>query len=178
MALQWIEDEFASLDLGDKRLDKRAKTITEDLASMANSPPDSCQNASALEAAYRFANNPKVQPKAILGAHHAASIQRARQCETVILAQDTTVIDLTKPNRQVEGAGPLESNDKYGFFLHPLYAMDAQGIPLGIVDEVIWTRDTIRDDLSRKERAALRRQACYEEKEVTAGWKCSKAASR
>lgn len=165
MALQWIEKEFEALNLGDKRLNKRAKIITEDLASMADSPPDSCQNASALEAAYRFANNPKVQPDAILDAHHAASIARARQCDTVILAQDTTVIDLTKPNRQVEGAGPLEANDKYGFFLHPLYALDSQGIPLGMVDEVIWTRDTIRDDLSRKERAALRRQACYEEKE-------------
>lgn len=165
MALQWIEDEYASLQLGDKRLSDRAKIITEDLSSMADSPPDSCQNASALEAAYRFANNPKVQPHAILDAHRAASIERMRKCGTVILAQDTTVIDLTKPNRQVEGAGPLEANNKYGFFLHPLYAMDTQGIPLGMVDQVIWTRDTIRDDLIRKERAALRRQACYEEKE-------------
>ena len=165
MALQWIEEEFTSLQLGDKRLNKRARIMTEQLASMAESPPDRCQNASSLEAPYRFANNPKVQPKAILDAHYTASIARARQCETVILAQDTTIVDLTKPSCQVQGAGPLEANNKFGFFLHPLYAIDSKGIPLGMVDEVIWVRETIRDDLSRQERTALRRQACYEEKE-------------
>jgi IS4 transposase len=165
MALQWIENEFASLDLGDKRLDRRAKIITQHLSSMADSPPDSCQNASSLEATYRFANNPKVQPEAILDAHYTASVARLRRCKTVIFAQDTTIIDLTKPQCQVKGAGSLEANNKFGFFLHPLYAIQSNGIALGMVDEVIWVRETIRDDLSPKERAALRRQACYEEKE-------------
>ena len=165
MALQWIESEFATLDLGDKRRDRRAKIIVEQLSSMAESTPDACQDHAALAAAYRFADNSEVDPQAILDAHRKAAICRAAQCHTVILVQDTTIIDLTKPKRQVKGAGPLESNDKFGFFLHPLYAIDGQGVPLGIVDHVIWTRKPIQDDLSRAERAALRRQACYEEKE-------------
>lgn len=165
MALQWIEDEFATLDLGHKRRERRAKIIVEQLSSMADSTPDACKDNAALEAAYRFADNDAISPEAILDAHNQSAIARSRQCETVILAQDTTVIDLTKPKRQVQGAGPLESNDKYGFFLHPLYAISDVGIPLGIFDQLIWVRDPIRDDLSRAEKTAQRRQACYEEKE-------------
>lgn len=165
MALQWIEDEFATLNLGDKRLNKRAAIMVEQISSMADSPPDACQDSSSLEASYRFADNSKAEPKVILEAHHAATIERIRQRDTVILAQDTTVIDLTKPQCQVKGAGPLETNNQSGFFFHPLYAIDSDGIPLGLVDEVIWIREPIRDDLSRKERKAIRRQDAYEDKE-------------
>jgi hypothetical protein len=165
MALQWIEDEFATLDLRDIRRERRAKTIVEQLSSMADSTPDACQGDAALEATYRFADNDAISPDAILDAHHKAAIKRSAQCKTVIFAQDTTVVDLTKPNRQVKGAGPLESNDKFGFFLHPIYAIDESGIPLGVVDQITWVREPIRNDLTRAEKAALRRQACYEEKE-------------
>lgn len=165
MALQWIEDEFSTLDLNDKRRERRAKIIVEQLSSMADSTPDACRDNAALEATYRFADNEAISPDAILLAHRQAAIARSADCDTVILAQDTTIIDLTKPKLQVKGAGPLESNDKFGFFFHPLYAISEQGIPLGIVDHLTWIRDPIRDDLTRAERAAQRRQACYEEKE-------------
>ena len=165
MALQWIEDEFSTLDLNDKRRERRAKIIVQQLSSMADSTPDACRDNAALEATYRFADNDAISPDAILLAHRQAAIARSAGCHTVILAQDTTIIDLTKPKLQVTGAGPLESNDKFGFFFHPLYAISEQGVPLGIVDHVTWVRDPIRDDLTRAERAAQRRQACYEEKE-------------
>jgi hypothetical protein len=128
-------------------------------------PPEVCRNASASEATYRPPNSPNVQPDASLEAHYTASIERARQCETVILVQDTTIVDLTKPSRQVKGAGPREAHNKFGFYSHPLYAIDSQGISLGFVVEVIWFRDTLCDDLSRTERTAFCRQACCEEKE-------------
>jgi len=165
MALQWIEDEFSTLDLNDKRRERRAKIIVQQLSSMADSTPDACRDNAALEATYRFADNDAISPDAILLAHRQAAVTRSAGCDTVILAQDTTIIDLTKPKLQVKGAGPLESNDKFGFFFHPLYAISEQGVPLGIVDHVTWVRDPIRDDLTRAERAAKRRQACYEEKE-------------
>jgi IS4 transposase len=165
MALQWIEEEFSTLDLNDKRRERRARIIVEQLSTMADSTPDACRDNAALEATYRFADNAAISPEAILVSHRQAAISRSAACDMVILAQDTTVIDLTKPKLQVKGAGPLESNDKFGFFFHPLYAISEQGVPLGIVDHVTWVRDPIRDDLTRSERAAQRRQACYEEKE-------------
>jgi hypothetical protein len=163
--MEWIEDEFSMLDLSVARRERRAKIIVEHLSSMAESTPDACRDNAALEAAYRFANNNAILPDAILDAHRQAAIVRLAQGDTVILAQDTTIVDLTKPKRQVQGAGPLESNDKFGFFFHPLYANSEQGVPLGIVDHVTWVRAPIEDNLTRAERATQRRQACYEEKE-------------
>jgi hypothetical protein len=114
----------------------------------------------ALAASYRFANNSAISPDAISDAHHQAAIARSAQFPTVVLAQDTTTIDLTKPKQQVKGAGPLESNEKYGFFLHPLYAISEQGIPVGIVDHVLWTREFIRTNLNKAEKERLRKQLC------------------
>lgn len=165
MALQWIDAEFETLDLNDKRREKRAKITLERYASMAESQPDASQDKSVLEATYRVANNSAISPNSILQAHRDAAVNRLSEHKTIILAQDTTIIDLTKPKRQVKGAGPLEANDKFGFFFHPLYAMSESGIPLGIVDSITWIRDPIRDDLTRAERAEERRKACYEEKE-------------
>lgn len=165
MALQWIEDEFASLELGDRRRVRRAKTIVGQFSRIAESTPDACPDPAALEATYRFANNSAICPEAILDAHNQAAIARTAQQATVILAQDTTLVDLTKPNRQVRGAGPLESDDKRGFFFHPLYAISEAGLPLGIVDQVIWTRASIRSDLTGPEKSTLRKQLAFEEKE-------------
>jgi hypothetical protein len=165
MVSQWIEDEFSTLDLNDKRRDRRAKIIVQQLSSMADSTPDACRDNAALEATYRFADSDAISPNTILLAHRDAAMARSNGCETVILAQDTTIIDLTKPRLQVKGAGPLESNDKFGYFFHPLYAISEQGVPLGIMDHVTWVREPLRNDLTRAEKAAQRRQACYEEKE-------------
>ena len=73
----WIDVELASLDLGDKRRDRRAGLILDHLAQIAESTPDACQSKASLEATYRFMNNPAVQADAILQAHNQASIRRA-----------------------------------------------------------------------------------------------------
>lgn len=43
MALQWTDAEFGKLALGDRRRDKRAKIILEQLASIAESQPDAAR---------------------------------------------------------------------------------------------------------------------------------------
>jgi hypothetical protein len=165
MVAAWVESEFASLDLRDERRDKRARIIVDSLAQICESQPEAAKSRAALRANYRFVDNPNISPEAILQAHNQASIDRTAQHDSIILAQDTTVIDLTKPNRQVRGAGPLESVDKRGLFLHPLYAMTESGLPLGIVDQVIWTREQIHTELTKAEKERLRKQTVFEEKE-------------
>lgn len=165
MVAAWVDEEFATLRLGDQRLDKRAAMILYRLSQFAESPPEVCRDKAALEATYRFASNPRAQPEAILKAHNEASVARSTKHPSVVLVQDTTVVDLTKPSRQVEGAGPLESNDKSGCFVHPLYAITESGLPLGLVDQVIWTRSRVRSELSRAEKERLRKEMAFEEKE-------------
>lgn len=163
--MEWIESEFASLDLGHAKRDRRVKRIVEQFSKMAESQPDACMDKAALKALYRVSDNPAIPSSAILDAHNQAAIERTASQDVVILAQDTTIVDLTKPKRQVQGAGPLESDDKFGFFLHPLYAISEGGIPLGVVDQVLWSRESIITDMETSQKAKLRKQACYEEKE-------------
>jgi len=165
MDVNWITTEFATLELGDERRNSRAEIILDQLSHISDSQPDAAKSKAALKANYRFVNNSNVLPEGILDAHNQATILRTTQYTDVILTQDTTIIDLTKPNVQVRGAGPLESNDKRGLFLHPLYALSEAGLPLGIVDQVIWTREEIVTNLTTKEKDAIRKQEVFEEKE-------------
>ena len=165
MDASWASMELGGLDLGDERRNRRARRILDDLGQICESQPEAAKSTAVLKAQYRFIDNENNTPEAILHAHNQSSIERTSQYERVILAQDTTDIDLTKPNRQVEGAGPLESNDKRGFFTHPLYALTEEGLPLGIVDQVMWTREQIHTDLNRAEKGRRRKQTAFEEKE-------------
>lgn len=165
MVAAWVTKELAGLDLGDTRRERRAGIIIDDLSQISESQPEAAKSKAALKANYRFIGHPENSPEAILDAHNQASIQRTSEHGSVFLVQDTSVVDLTKPRRQVEGVGPLESDDKRGVFLHPLYAVSEQGLPLGIVDQVIWTREKIRTDLTKAQKARLRREAVFEEKE-------------
>jgi len=58
----------------------------------------------------------------------------------VVLAQDTTEVDVTRPVRQVTGAGPLDGGVRRGALLHPLHAFTPDGTPLGTLQAVAWTR--------------------------------------
>lgn len=165
MDASWADKELESLDLGDARRNRRAKIILDRLGQVCESQPDAAQSTAMLKAQYRFIHHEENTPEAILNAHHQASIARTAEYDRVILAQDTTLIDVTKPHCQVAGAGPLESNDKRGFFTHPLYALTEAGLPLGIVDQVTWTRESINTDWDRSEKERLRKQMVFEEKE-------------
>jgi len=61
------------------------------------------------QACYRFFNNDRVTPNKILQPHIEATHRRIAAVDFVLLVQDTTEIDLTRPEQQVEGAGPMDS---------------------------------------------------------------------
>lgn len=167
MIAKWVEHEFAEIDLKDKRRNQRAKVIATALAAASESAPDAARGATtaALDATYRFMRNDAIAPEAILQSHSTASIRRTTQHERVLLVQDTTEIDLTKPQRQVKGAGPLSSNSRFGFYLHPLMAYTQCGIPLGIVACHHWTREAIDCESTPNEKRKIRNRLPIEEKE-------------
>lgn len=81
-----------------------------------------------------------------------------------LLVQDTTEIDLTRPQQQVDGAGPLDCESRRGAFFHPMIAFDTAGVPLGVVGQKSWTREEI-SRASKAEKAKKRQQTPIEEKE-------------
>ena len=117
-----LKDEVRDAAIGDQRLTKRLGKVIEQLgAKPTMSVPAATRGRAEMEAAYRFFDNDKVSPEKILQPHIEATRERISQAETVLLVQDTTDIDLTRPSQQVKGAGRLEGDTRRGvFFIHYL----------------------------------------------------------
>jgi hypothetical protein len=83
----------------------------------------------------------------------------------VLLVQDTTEMNLTGPQQQVEGAGPLDGGARRGVFVHAMEAFGVDGTPLGAVSVNIWTRDDPVQKRSVQEKARERAKLSIEQKE-------------
>jgi Transposase DNA-binding/Transposase Tn5 dimerisation domain len=164
MLAPWVADEMQTADLNDKRITDRLKIVLSQLGKRPTlSIPAACGGRAEMTAAYRFFDNEKTTFKDILRPHSDATRDRIGAQPVVILAQDTTEIDLTKPDMIVRGAGPLDGNARRGALLHVLHGFTPDGTPLGTVFADAWTRDEQVGcaTLSRAQRA----QTPIEEKE-------------
>src|SRR4029079_7452089 len=66
----------------------------------------------------------------VLAPHVTRTRERMAEQKVVLLVQDTTEIDLTRPKQEVVGAGALDGS-RSGFLLHEMQAFTPAGIPLG-----------------------------------------------
>lgn len=162
----WIEEEFRTLDLNDDRLDRRVRLVVHRLSQKPGHKfTTACPNRAERKGAYRLVNNPFATAEQILAPHTEVTRQRIAEHPVVIISQDTSEADLTRPNEQVEGTGPLNESDRLGLYFHHLFALTPQRIPLGTLQTTIWARDAEAFALSAREKAALRKKKPIEEKE-------------
>ena len=160
-----LGEEMSECDFGDERLNKRACSIVDTFSSHPNvSIPAAFSSRSDLEACYRFFDNESVTPEKILRPHIEATYKRIERIDFVLLVQDTTEIDLTRPKQQVRGAGPMDCESRRGAFYHPVVAFTESGVALGIVGQKAWTRTAISKD-DDKTKQAKRRKTPIEDKE-------------
>lgn len=140
---QWVEDEFAELDLGDARLDKRAKLL---MARFSGNPtasiPKSCNGWGETVATYRFLENDTVDWRDIMAPHWEKTQERMTEYPLVLCLQDTTEINFN--GQQIEGLGPLSYEVQRGMYLHPTIAVTPERLQLGVVDAWMWARE-LRD---------------------------------
>lgn len=130
---QGIGAEFESLGLGDKRLDSRARKLLEAFAANpAASINAACDGWSDTLAAYRFFDNPNVEPESILASHRKATQKRIAKEDVVLLVQDTTDLDFSK--HPPHDAGVLDKDYRFGLFDHSHIAFTPQGLCLGVVE--------------------------------------------
>ncbi len=158
MLAPWVMNEVKTAKLNDKRLNDRLAQVLSLLAARPTaSIPAACGGRAEMAAAYRFCENPKTSFEAVLQPHFDATRERMAAQPVVILPQDTTEIDVTRPDQQVMGAGPLDAGSRRGALLHVLHAFTPDGTPLGTVDATAWVREEtpVCAPLSRAERAAI-----------------------
>jgi Transposase Tn5 dimerisation domain/Transposase DNA-binding len=162
----WIEEELRTADLKDKRLDRRFKCVLDRLSQKPSLKFNAaCRGSAEVKGAYSFVNNKHVTAQAVLAPHHDATLQRIRSFPVVILSQDTSEADLTRPKERIRGGGPLNDADRIGFHFHNLLAVTPERLPLGTVASTIWARDPEEFAQSAAEKAAQRKQKPIEEKE-------------
>jgi hypothetical protein len=138
--MSWAAEEFKGIDLGDKRLDKRAVLLAERLAEKPTaSIPGACGGWAETQAAYRFLAQEERDWRDILAPHWACSQARMREHAVVLCIQDSTEIDFN--GQAITGLGPLSYEAQRGMYLHTTYAVTLAREPLGVLDAWRWARE-------------------------------------
>jgi Transposase DNA-binding len=151
---------------GNVKLKKRFQKV---LNTMSQKPslkfPAGCEGHAETKAAYRFLDNEHGTFTTILGPHHDATLKRIREQPVVLIPQDTTELDLTRPQRVMDGAGPLNDTTRVGFYNHASLAMTPEHLALGVVDAEVWARDPLDFEKDPDQKRAERRAKPIEDKE-------------
>src|SRR5512142_3278811 len=93
----WAAQQWAAVQLGDRRLSRRAVEIGSRMAAYpeASLPKQMGGDRRLLDAAYRFLNHPGVSLEALTAPHRRQTLALARQGQIVLFPQDTTELDFT-----------------------------------------------------------------------------------
>jgi len=135
----FFDQEFANLDLRDKRLGERATTIGN---SLIRSPGSCIQEVFVTKndarCAYDFFSNPKVNWLNLLDAHQDRTIERidSSQDKYIYVIQDSTFYNYTnhKAKTDIGVIGKQGRFTQFGFLQHTALCVSAQDIPLGILE--------------------------------------------
>lgn len=153
----WAMEEFAEIKLGDKRLDARLIKLCERFSDAPESPINqACVDWAETKAAYRFFQNDKVEVGEMLAVHRCKTAQRAKEHKTVLALQDTSYFVYTN-HPKTEGLGKMSlkkgKNVKNiysnGLIMHTCLAVTTKGLPLGLLDQKIFSRKLREKDNSK-----------------------------
>ncbi len=147
--MSWADDEFAEVDLGDKRLDSRLVKLCDSLSEAPESPINqACEDWHETKAAYRFFQNNHVDIEQIMAAHRGKTAARAASHRVILALQDTSYFVYTHhPKTKDLGTISMKKGkniDKIysqGLVMHTCLAVTTEGTPLGLLDQNIFARE-------------------------------------
>jgi len=148
---------------GDLRLDKRLEQLTEELSAVPMAKlPQALPGISSLKAGYRFMNNEQVTHAGIIETERQQSWQRiaSDDGQFLLAVQDTTAFNFAK-RPALKGLGVLEDNRTPGFFAHTTLAVSDKGVPLGLLEQQVWSRpaNLNRDKEAHKQRPITEKES-------------------
>jgi hypothetical protein len=151
----WAINEFSQVDFGDERLNKRLITLSSKLAEAPESTINQvCGSWAETKAAYRFFQNDKITYKEITNSHMEAVKQRCEEYPTILAIQDTTYMNYTN-HIGTKGLCPLSRNrgkhkkeiPTVGLVMHSTLCISTDGLPLGIIDQKIYARPELSEEV-------------------------------
>lgn len=138
----WAERVFQTADLGDARRNRRLVRIAGRVAAgPAGRVTAVFRNAAERQAAYDFLEHDQVPTAAVGDAVFTATAQVGRKHERVFVVLDGTSLQLVDESGS-KGFGHIGSFAKgaHGLKLINALALTTDGTPLGVADQVWWSR--------------------------------------
>jgi hypothetical protein len=143
--IDWVEEEFQFAILPNLSRKKRLLSLTRSFYGQpTESIPGACGGISAkaeVKGAYRFFGDERIHMETLLESHYKKTIQRSEEYPVVLAVQDSSSLNY-KTHPATKGLGCL-SNEKgdLGLMLHDTLALTSDGLPLGLLDAQVWSRD-------------------------------------
>lgn len=146
---QWAELQFGSVELGDRRLNRR---LVEVVSRLAQNPtgrlPQAFPDWKDLKAAYRLLDHVEFGAAEIQGPHRQATLQECQQAGEYLLIEDTTELDYSS-HRRTQQLGYIGNGRGRGIWLHSTLAVrvegwksdeEPEGIAVGLLGQASWIR--------------------------------------
>jgi hypothetical protein len=120
----WVDNEFRNLDLNDKRLDARLKSILKTAGANPEKTINGMnKNWKGTKASYRFMDNKKVTPEKMFKPHTEETLNRINLTkEIVLLVQDTVFISYNTLEDTTE-LGTIGSKESKGIVVHNAFSI-------------------------------------------------------
>lgn len=143
------ETELSTFEFADKRHFKRFSTImTAFLNHPTASIPEACAGSASTKATYRFLDSEHIDTETLDEGSYKATVQRCTQYQIVLGVQDTTSLNFST-HPETTGLGYIDGQHTRGALLHSCIAVSEGGLPLGILDRLLWVRD--ENDFGKKQ---------------------------
>jgi hypothetical protein len=151
--MSWAEEEFETIDLGDRRLNKRTIHIVENLGlAPGRTIPQSFKTWGEIKACYNFCGNDLVSSEKLFAPHIEKTKERIREYPVVLLPSDTTDANYTT-KKVMENKERLD-NKQNGLWIHATTAVTPDRLTLGIVQVNFWHRQPEVAEKDSKSRTA------------------------
>lgn len=156
MKEQWLYEQFAKINVGDPRLQKRAVDIAK---GCAEEPKESLagrfEDWADLKATYRFFSNPKITHQVLQQPHWNQVLEKALFSEeTVLFIQDGSEL-LFNSHPWTHGLGPTSDSNGNGFMFHSClvakYHESEETEILGLGYQEAWVRPEEKSTIDSKE---------------------------
>lgn len=139
----WVDNELEKTYIRDERLLNRLISVTKSLAGNPGAPLTQALGGwNEIRGCYRLIDNKNITTDIILSGHSTETVERIKNHSVVLVPQDTTIFDFSYLPA-TEGLGPYSaSEDRKGILLHTAMAFTVEGVPLGILKQQYWVRDS------------------------------------
>lgn len=165
---RWADGMFAKADLGDVRRSKRLVLMATRAARRPSGKvSDVFDKAHEREGAYDFLENDAIPASAIAEMLFAASVAQTKDDRFAFVVVDGSALTFTDRNESKD-IGPIGSPNRAarGVVVMSALGVSERGVPLGLLDQLAWTRPP-RVKRTRREALERNRQRPFKDKETS-----------